>query len=106
MGTAFWQRSNLRVTDLHNWIRNTEFSDLDTTNQDIHYSSLVCDSLTPWGRSGLFYYPRYPESWRGTAASTPALRREYYYWTNPARYYRHRTYYPRYLPRYRSRYYR
>jgi len=49
---------------------------------------------------------RYPESWRGTAASTPPLWREYYYWSNPARYYRHRTYYPRYLPRYRSRYYR
>merc|ERR1719431_402293 len=48
----------------------------------------------------------YPESWRGTAASTPPLWREYYYWSNPARYYRHRTYYPRYLPRYRSRYYR
>jgi len=48
-------------------IRNTEFSDLDTTNQDIHYSSLVCDSLTPWGRSGLFYYPSYNYSvWNTT----------------------------------------
>merc|ERR1712106_153647 len=46
----------------------------------------------------------YPESLRGTAVSRPALRREYYYWTKPARYYRHRTFYPRYLPRYRSRY--
>ena len=50
------------------------------------------------------------------------MSREYHYWTNPARYYglaelaldfilmffftRHRTFYPRYLPRYRSRYYK
>merc|ERR1712055_1149733 len=71
-----------------------------STKPDVHYSSLLCSSLTPWSKTGAFYYPRYPESWRGTSVSTPALRREYYYWTNPARYYRHRTYYPRYYPRY------
>merc|ERR1712106_72799 len=87
-------------------IRNTEFSELGSSHPDIQYSSLLCSSRTPWDRTGAFYYPRYPESWRGTAVSSPALRREYHYWTNPTRYYRHRTFYPRYLPRYRSRYYR
>eukprot|EP00091_Calanus_sinicus_P002174 TRINITY_DN12213_c0_g1_i11.p1 TRINITY_DN12213_c0_g1~~TRINITY_DN12213_c0_g1_i11.p1 ORF type:complete len:205 (-),score=26.65 TRINITY_DN12213_c0_g1_i11:353-967(-) len=148
----------LRRSRANSEIRSSEFSELPSSNPDMQYSSILCNSLTPWSKTGAFYYPsykystvnttdvgehleefrqkieaeiafnleienslgwedgdvevsmekeyEYPESWRGTSASTPALRREYYYWTNPARYYRHRTYYPRYLPRYRSRYYR
>eukprot|EP00092_Neocalanus_flemingeri_P056494 GFUD01066996.1.p1 GENE.GFUD01066996.1~~GFUD01066996.1.p1 ORF type:complete len:201 (-),score=25.08 GFUD01066996.1:148-750(-) len=140
-------RANSEVRSSDPYFR--EFPHLASSNDDLHYSSLLSNSLTPWSKTGAFYYPRdvgeslenfrqsieaeitynleiehglkwedgdveismekeyeYPESWRGTAASIPALRREYFYWTNPARYYRHRTYYPRYYPRYRSRYYR
>jgi len=148
----------LRRSRANSEIRNSEFSEVTTSDPEIRYSSLLCSSRTPWDKTGAFYYPsynysvwnttdvqenmeefrerceaettfnleiwsshhwqegdvevsmekeyEYPESWRGTAASTPPLWREYYYWSNPARYYRHRTYYPRYLPRYRSRYYR
>jgi len=96
----------LRRSRANSEIRNSEFSEVATSDPEIRYSSLLCSPRTPWDKTGAFYYPRYPESWRGTAASTPPLWREYYYWSNPARYYRHRTYYPRYLPRYRSRYYR
>merc|ERR1719422_1350297 len=70
---------------------------------DLHYATLLCNSLSPWSKTGAFYYPRYPEGWRGTASCTPPMRREFTYWTNPARYYRYQTYYPRYrsAPRYR-----
>jgi len=120
-------------------------------------SSLICPPLSPWNRTGEFYYPSYnywiwnsytdptdhleeyrsrleaevthnlllenrfhhreddlstsleieysyPESYRGTAATTP-LRRDYYYWTNPARYYRYKSYYPRYYYYPSRRYY-
>jgi len=48
----------------------------------------------------------YPESYRGTAGTlSPLLRRDYYYWTNPARYYRYKSYYPRYYYYPSRRYY-
>jgi len=77
--------------------------------EPIRMSSLICPPLSPWSKTGEFYYPRYPESWRGTASSTP-ISRDSFYWTNPARYYRYRSFYPRYyIPSRRyfsSRYYR
>jgi len=71
--------------------RFVDMDDLPT----MRTSSIVCPSLSPWNTTGEYYYPRYPESWRGTAATIPP-RRDYYYWTNPGRYYRYRSYYPRY----------
>ena len=82
---------------------------------DVRYATLLCSSVSPWSKTGAFYYPRsgyrrlrlsswvltgilwycecplcrYPESWRGTASCTAPLRREYVYWTNPGRYYRY-----------------
>merc|ERR1719147_513523 len=32
-------------------------------------SSLVWNSWSPWSRTGAFYFPRYPESWRGSSMS-------------------------------------
>jgi len=37
----------------------------------LHTSTIVCSAFTPWSKTGAFYYPRYPESWRGTACSLP-----------------------------------
>merc|ERR1719397_1063032 len=89
---------------------NSEMRQLGSSGvRDLHYSSLVSDSTSPWSKTGAFYWPRYPEGWRGTAACTSPLRREYNYWASPARYYRYKSYYPRYYPRYwasPARYYR
>lgn len=63
-------------------------------------SSIVCSALSPWSKSGAFYYPRYPESWRGTACTLPRTG----YWIHPSSYYRHLAYSPRYSPRYVPRY--
>jgi len=124
------------------------FTDVIDDLPSIRTSSLICPSLSPWNKTGHFYYPSYnywiwrsytdpgthleefgarleseishnlllpyefhhregdyatsleiqysyPESWRGTSATTP-VSRDYYYWTNPARYYRYKSYYPRY----------
>ena len=61
----------------------------------LHTSTIVCSALSPWSKTGAFFYPRYfdlqfviikglglvmiimkmtiryPESWRGTACSLP-----------------------------------
>merc|ERR1711983_163293 len=95
-------------------IRESELKSSETLDEskyrhpDVRYATLLCNSLSPWSKTGAFYYPRYPEGWRGTASCTPPMRREFTYWTNPARYYRYQTYYPRYrsAPRYRARFYR
>merc|ERR1711973_230051 len=93
--------------------RDAEFREefeeqLKYVHPDIRYATLLCNSLSPWSKTGAFYYPRYPEGWRGTASCATPLHGEYVYWTRPARYYRYQTYYPRYryTPRYRSRFYR
>ena len=55
---------------------------------DLRYASLLCNPHSPWSKTGAFYWPRYPEAWRGTASCSTPRGREYNYWTSPARYYR------------------
>ena len=55
---------------------------------DLRYASLLCNPHSPWSKTGAFYWPRYPEAWRGTASCTTPRGREFNYWTSPARYYR------------------
>ncbi|XP_023346952.1 uncharacterized protein LOC111715808 isoform X1 [Eurytemora carolleeae] len=91
---------------IHDQIRASSlepFSDIAEL-PTIRTSTIVCTPLSPWNKTGEFYYPRYPESWRGTAATTP-LRGDYYYWSNPARYYRYRDFYPRHFYYPSRRYY-
>eukprot|EP00088_Acartia_fossae_P041612 TRINITY_DN4351_c0_g1_i1.p1 TRINITY_DN4351_c0_g1~~TRINITY_DN4351_c0_g1_i1.p1 ORF type:complete len:152 (-),score=9.39 TRINITY_DN4351_c0_g1_i1:123-524(-) len=77
----------------------------DADQPKLRMSSVVCDPITPWSKTGQFYYPRYPESWRGTASSIPAYSRNFWYWSNPARYYRYKSYFPRYYYYPSRRYY-
>ena len=35
---------------------------------DLRYASLLCNPHSPWSKTGAFYWPRYPEAWRGTAS--------------------------------------
>merc|ERR1739842_7743 len=63
----------------------------------LHTSTIVCSALSPWSKTGAFFYPRYPESWRGTACSLPRTG----YLVSPFSPYRHLTYRPSFSPRYR-----
>merc|ERR1711872_976608 len=69
----------------------------------MHTSTIVCSALSPWSKTGAFYYPRYPESWRGTACSLP--RTGYLLPTLSS--YRNATYRPSFASRYKTghRYY-
>ena len=55
---------------------------------DLRYASLLCSPHSPWSKTGAFYWPRYPEAWRGTASCSSPRGREFNYWTSPTRYYR------------------
>merc|ERR1719402_1177218 len=45
------------------------------------------ENYSPWSTTGGYYYPRYPESYRGTSSTfSPHLGRYYYYWESPSRY--------------------
>merc|ERR1712244_155949 len=85
---------------------NSEMRNLSGSGavSELRYASLVCSPHSPWSKTGAFYWPRYPEAWRGTASCTTPLRREYNYWASPARYYRYKSYYPSHYPRYRTRF--
>merc|ERR1712073_179135 len=63
----------------------------------MHTSTIVCSALSPWSKTGAFYYPRYPESWRGTACSLP--RTGYLLPTLSS--YRNATYRPSFASRYK-----
>merc|ERR1711990_934783 len=54
----------------------------------MHTSTIVCSALSPWSKTGAFFYPRYPESWRGTACSLPRTG----YLVSPFSSYRNLTY--------------
>jgi len=79
--------------------------------QDPHYRylSIGTPNSTPWSTTGGYYYPRYPESYRGTASTySPYLGRYNYYWETPSKYYRYSEHpfkygYPTYPTRYTSR---
>ena len=70
--------------------RHCQKRNLDSTRVpgDLRYASLLCNPHSPWSKTGAFYWPRYPEAWRGTASCSTPRGREYNYWTSPARYYR------------------
>merc|ERR1712110_386396 len=90
-------------------IRESELKSSETVDEskyrhpDVRYATLLCNSLSPWSKTGAFYYPRYPESWRGTACSLP--RTGYLLPTLSS--YRDATYRPSFASRYKTghRYY-
>jgi len=78
--------------------------------QDPHYRylSIGTQNSTPWSTTGGYYYPRYPESYRGSSSTySPYLGRYNYYWESPSKYYRYSEHpfkygYPTYPTRYAS----